>query len=457
MKIINLTIKELYIYCDNNNIKLNNVTNKKSIINRIIYHVYFNKLKKKITKKHLYNNRIMKEINSFNNIEYGNMMYNNNLNKIFFEKKKITIDIPKEFPFVSPIINGIITYNDSNWSPGKTLNELFTEYINTIAYFNEDDIKKLNSRIDNNNSNIDKKSVENINDITDRPNKKIIDNKINQIKTILKTDNIEYTENIDNYYGNTYINYKKNLFSKNKKLGEEKILFHGTDKDNITSIIENDFSLTNRTIHGSVYGKGIYFTNDINLACKYSEKYNNVKYIFLCYVYVGNIINGKEYPDMLPKIENTNSYYDTAVDNIINPIQYIKKKNHQYNILGYIKITLKQKYIENINIKQNRLNNRKLYDNIKLIFINKTSEEIFIYEDILKCSNNFYNCMKVNNISKFKFINEINKNDTYQFLSDNKKIYVCGYHDKEGKFNILNYCKINAYLKINRFKIDILN
>ena len=88
MKIINLTIKELYTYCNINNIKLNNVINKQSIINRIIYHVYFNKLKQIITKKHLYNNRIMKEINSFNNIEYGNMIYNNNLNKIYFEKKK---------------------------------------------------------------------------------------------------------------------------------------------------------------------------------------------------------------------------------------------------------------------------------------------------------------------------------------------------------------------------------
>ena len=45
--------------------------------------------------------------------------------------------------------------------------------------------------------------------------------------------------------------------------------------------------------------------------------------------------------DMIPRMPDTDRYYDTSVDNEITPKQFVKYKNHQYNILGslHIKIT----------------------------------------------------------------------------------------------------------------------
>ena len=49
---------------------------------------------------------------------------------------------------------------------------------------------------------------------------------------------------------------------------DEQILFHGTNKLNLTGILRDDFRLTSNPINGSIYGRGIYFTNDIEKAMK---------------------------------------------------------------------------------------------------------------------------------------------------------------------------------------------
>ena len=48
------------------------------------------------------------------------------------------------------------------------------------------------------------------------------------------------------------------------------ILFHGTDKTNISGILNGDFSLTVKATHGHRYGPGIYFTDSIDKALSYS-------------------------------------------------------------------------------------------------------------------------------------------------------------------------------------------
>ena len=64
------------------------------------------------------------------------------------------------------------------------------------------------------------------------------------------------------------------------------ILYHGTDQKNIQSILNDDFRLTNNPVHGHVYGKGIYFTNDIEKALSYSERGKSTKYVIVCNVHI---------------------------------------------------------------------------------------------------------------------------------------------------------------------------
>ena len=167
---------------------------------------------------------------------------------------------------------------------------------------------------------------------------------INGLKQKYQNDVIiNFTKYEKNHYNHLYSYHKQTQYDNYGDLGEhgEQILFHGTDKDNIDSILENDLSLTIHQRHGSVYGRGIYFTNNIEFACKYSERSGLEKSIIVCLVHIGNIVKGNHRMDMLPKKEDTNRYYDTSVDDERDPTQFVKYKNHQYNFLGvlHLKVT----------------------------------------------------------------------------------------------------------------------
>lgn len=123
-------------------------------------------------------------------------------------------------------------------------------------------------------------------------------------------------------------------------MNQEEYLYHGTDLNNIDSILNDDFSLTINPRHGCRFGKGIYFTNDLELAMKYSEIHLNKKYVFVCKVYIGDICRGEYNMDKLPMNNNTGIVFDTAVDSLNNPKQFIKFKNHQYLIIGLLEIDL---------------------------------------------------------------------------------------------------------------------
>jgi len=135
--------------------------------------------------------------------------------------------------------------------------------------------------------------------------------------------------------------------------GGEEYLYHGTDLNNIDSILNDDFSLTINPRHGCRFGKGIYFTNDFELALKYSEIRTNKKYVFVCKVYVGEICQGQYNMDKLPMNNNTGILFDTAVDSLNNPSQFIKFKNHQYLIIGLLEVDIFNK-LHNKYIPQNK-------------------------------------------------------------------------------------------------------
>ncbi len=175
-----------------------------------------------------------------------------------------------------------------------------------------------------------------------------------------------------------YSHYKKQYFRKNGRLeGEnwntprlsniqEMILFHGTDKQNISEILEYDFALTIGEKHGHMFGRGIYFTNDLKKAISYSEKNNKVKYIIVAQVHIGDVCQGRMNMDIHPKIPDSDKRYDTSVDNMKHPIQFIKKANNQYNILGVLKINIVS------------MRSEELLPN-KLQIINKSNQLIKIY------------------------------------------------------------------------------
>ena len=61
-------------------------------------------------------------------------------------------------------------------------------------------------------------------------------------------------------------------------------------------------------------------------------------------VHIGDICLGHPSMDIHPKMPNLDKSFDTSVDNLKKPKQFIKKKNGTYNILGIIKI---DNYTEN--------------------------------------------------------------------------------------------------------------
>ena len=173
-----------------------------------------------------------------------------------------------------------------------------------------------------------------------RSSKEEINALLEQIRKDFPCSTIDYSTHEHPYKDENYKRHKEYIYENFKSLGDkgEKLLFHGTDKNYVQNILEDDFSLTNQSRHGNRFGKGIYFTDDINLACNYSERDCNQKYLILCKVHVGNLRKGDG--SGLIKKPDDNEHYDTIVDDISNPKQYVKVKNGTYSIQGVITITI---------------------------------------------------------------------------------------------------------------------
>ncbi|XP_037551797.1 protein mono-ADP-ribosyltransferase PARP11-like [Nematolebias whitei] len=105
----------------------------------------------------------------------------------------------------------------------------------------------------------------------------------------------------------------------------EKLLFHGTDPENVDSICENNFDLRLAGKHGSVCGKGIYFAIHASYADGYSKSrlvqlddggrvfHKQIKIMFLARVIVGKYTVGK--PDFIKPDNGSIS----CVDDINHP------------------------------------------------------------------------------------------------------------------------------------------
>tara|TARA_B000000532_G_C18872485_1_gene409056 strand:+ start:1104 stop:2195 length:1092 start_codon:yes stop_codon:yes gene_type:complete len=173
-----------------------------------------------------------------------------------------------------------------------------------------------------------------------KPEETIIEDLISTLRSKYPLSTILFDPHNDPNNDLIYKGNKGKYIKQHGSLGEygEDILYHGTDEKNLISILNDDFRLTSNPIHGSIYGKGIYFTNDIEKALYYSERGKSKKYVIVCNVHIGDICQGYSTMDIHPKMRDRDKQYDTSVDNIRSPKQFIKKKNGTYNILGIITI-----------------------------------------------------------------------------------------------------------------------
>ena len=168
---------------------------------------------------------------------------------------------------------------------------------------------------------------------------------MDELKGKFPCSTFDYEHHDNPYRDGSYKRHKQNIYQSTKSLGEhgEKLLVHGTDETCIKPILDDDFSLTSRSTHGNRLGKGIYFTDKIPLACRYSEREYRKKYLILCKVHVGNIMKG-DGRGILDKMPNSDYRYDTIVekfdDNIENTDQFNKVKNNTYSIQGIITVTI---------------------------------------------------------------------------------------------------------------------
>ena len=178
-----------------------------------------------------------------------------------------------------------------------------------------------------------------------KPEDSIIEDLICDLQRKYPRSSVIFDKHSDENNDLIYRGNKGKYISQHGSLGEhgEKILYHGTDGQNLISILGDDFRITNNPVHGHVYGKGIYFTDDIEKAIYYSERGKSTKYIIVCNVHIGDICLGNAAMDIHPKMPGRDKSFDTSVDHLQSPRQFIKKKNGTYNILGIITI---ENYIE---------------------------------------------------------------------------------------------------------------
>jgi len=111
-------------------------------------------------------------------------------------------------------------------------------------------------------------------------------------------------------------NLQKSYDELKMKIGNEKLLFHGTAEEAINSIAAGGFNPEyNKT---SAYGKGTYFAEKASYSFSYmKEGRDGVAYMFLC-----TVLTSRTCPGRGQLVIDTEKY-DSAVDNIQNPAIFV--------------------------------------------------------------------------------------------------------------------------------------
>lgn len=273
-----------------------------------------------------------------------------------------------------------------------------------------------------------------------KPEENIIRDLICSLQIRYSNSNVVFDKHSDENNDMIYRANKGKYISQFGSLGEhgEGILYHGTDGNNLLSILSDDFRLTTNPVHGHLYGKGIYFTNDIEKAIHYSERGKSTKYIIVCNVHIGDICLGNASMDIHPKMPDKDKSFDTSVDNLRSPKQFIKKKNGTYNILGIITI---ENYTENSYISRQNVQINKFSCSFKII--NKTNKDIVLYWIPPGVTYNVYTV----DISKCTFMNIIpysirGRDGVLGMKSHKHHAFVCVRYNSKSQYSTRDIVKI---------------
>ncbi|XP_061494802.1 protein mono-ADP-ribosyltransferase PARP12-like isoform X2 [Rhineura floridana] len=111
---------------------------------------------------------------------------------------------------------------------------------------------------------------------------------------------------------------------------DERLLFHGTSKSHLHDICWQNFDWRICGTHGTLYGKGSYFARDASYSHTYCQSDARTKTMFVARVLAGDYIQGNAAYLRPPSRPNkSNSFYDSCVDNLLDPSIFVIFEKHQ--------------------------------------------------------------------------------------------------------------------------------
>ncbi|XP_056363595.1 protein mono-ADP-ribosyltransferase PARP12-like isoform X17 [Oenanthe melanoleuca] len=111
---------------------------------------------------------------------------------------------------------------------------------------------------------------------------------------------------------------------------QEKLLFHGTDITSMKTICTQNFDWRICGSNGTTYGKGSYFARDACYSHAYCQATPQGYLMFVARVLVGDYIKGNaDYVRPPKKCADKLWFYDSCVDNELNPSVFVVFEKHQ--------------------------------------------------------------------------------------------------------------------------------
>ncbi|KAJ7329097.1 hypothetical protein JRQ81_015271 [Phrynocephalus forsythii] len=110
----------------------------------------------------------------------------------------------------------------------------------------------------------------------------------------------------------------------------ERLLFHGTSPTHLHDICEQNFDWRICGTHATLYGKGSYFARDACYSHTYCKSNTRNKTMIVAQVLVGDYVPGNPTYLRPPSRPNqVNSFYDSCVDDLLNPSIFVIFEKHQ--------------------------------------------------------------------------------------------------------------------------------
>ena len=283
----------------------------------------------------------------------------------------------------------------------------------------------------------------------------------NKLYNKSKPYQLEINNHFNDFENERYDLYK-NYFNKKIGLFQEKLLFHGTSKENLQSILTNGLTMTNNTKHGKVHGNGVYFTDKLDFALKYPKTSTIERYVIVCKVGVNNIIEGRKAIENFPTKSNSHIKYDTGVDNLTTPVQFVKKDTEQYKIIGYFKIIISSTNISQKYNSTTQLNNPMRVPVPSLVYMgtkitNNTNFNMYIfwdkynvYHDYPKMNHNYSNIQECVLMTKNK--DGLKTGNTEALKSQKGHRFIIGFYDTNANIKYNNNFNIYCIYEVGKAK-----